>query len=328
MDQPVNTPAQTLSNPTPRAMSNGSSGIQVEGFDGSKARYRMFMRQVLLLFAAENERFQTDAQKIYFILNRMSTGYAEEWANARMDRIIEENNAGTWIDFHRDLTTEFSDANETNKALGQLRALRQSGKSAHEFFTEFDFLFRQAKLTVLNHESILIDMLKQGLNGPLVEKIYAGEHFPVTYDNWKNKAIWLDDLWQEYKLLRRSKAPPTRTTVTQPGNRTPAAAPAPPTHDPMVVDRNQPTSAPFICYNCNGAGHMSRNCPMPPRPCMQKVRAVEAKEDKPLPSTPNITIEQRPKPVSKEELEEDLARLKDMVELKEKALKDFVTGKD
>jgi hypothetical protein len=61
---------------------------------------------------------------------------------------------------------------------------------------------------------------------------------------------------------------------------------------------------------------------------MQKVWAIEAKEDKPLPSMPNITIEQWPKPVSKEELEEDLARLKDMVELKEKALKDFATGKD
>jgi hypothetical protein len=66
VDTPMNTPVQNQVNSnhsTLRAVTNASSGIQVEGFNGSKSKYQTFMQHVLLLFAAESKCFQTDAQK-------------------------------------------------------------------------------------------------------------------------------------------------------------------------------------------------------------------------------------------------------------------------
>ena len=66
----------------------------------------------------------------------------------------------------------------------------------------------------------------------------------------------------------------------------------------MIVDRAKTGIADAICYNCNGKGHFSRNCPLPPTKRTQKIRAqtfvpkpVEAEIAKPTSAELELEIE-------------------------------------
>lgn len=67
------------------------------------------------------------------------------------------------------------------------------------------------------HKNVHIDLLKTNLSHPLIEKIYGSDALPVTYVMWKDKAISLDDLWQELKSLQKSHAPPMSNPQMPPG---------------------------------------------------------------------------------------------------------------
>ena len=75
----------------------------------------------------------------------------------------------------------------------------------------------------------------------------------------------------------------------------------------------------IICYNCNGKGHISHNCPMPPTCRTQKIRAQAMM---PLRTTPGT--DELPQQNEVESLRAEIQKLQK--ELHEK--QDFVNSED
>ena len=84
----------------------------------------------------------------------------------------------------------------------------------------------------------------------------------------------------------------------------------------MVVDRAKAAVTDIICYNCNGKGHISRNCLMPPTCRTQKIctQAMMPLHDK----------DELPQQNEVERLREEVQKLQKKLD----ETQDFVNGED
>jgi len=183
-------------------MSSDSEEIKLsppEYFDGTKSKLITFERQLALYFAGKPKLYgddimESNLNRILFALSYMRGGRAEEWANEFIDRAVTSGNWGTWEEFHAQLQGSFRDANAC--LLGQhcLESMKQGSHPAEDYFIAFDAAIRQAGYNEETHGAVLIHYLEQNLNSTLVDRIYDSDPFLLTYKDWKNKAIILDQL--------------------------------------------------------------------------------------------------------------------------------------
>ena len=124
----------------------------------------------------------------------MRGGRAKEWANEFIDGAIATGDWGTWEDFRSRLEGSFRDANECLSTQHRLETMRQGSQPAEDFFIGFDAAIRQAGYDEKTHAAVLIHYLEQGLVTSLVDRIYDCDPLPTTYQEWKKKAINLDQL--------------------------------------------------------------------------------------------------------------------------------------
>src|SRR5271156_2064730 len=100
---------------------------------------------------------------------------------------------GSWADFKTALDATFTDPNMVRNAERRLRELKQrNNQHAEEFFTEFDICRRKAGY-VTGYDQFLIGLLHTALKPDLIVAIYTGVP-PVTYEEWRTKAILHDGL--------------------------------------------------------------------------------------------------------------------------------------
>ena len=312
------------------------SGITIDPFDGDQTKYRTFLRQLQLLYLVEEETYNTPARKIQRALASMTGGFAEEWANARTDEFIATGNFGSWSGFQDLMDRTFQTSNLRDEAFAKLRALKQRKLAAREFFTQFDYLAGLAGLNEAQHGHVLIDMLKVSINFDLLDRLYTADALPTTYTGWKEKTIRLDDLRIQRREIGNYARPPLmyapRPTTTPAPSAPRTTAPADP--NAMAIDRQK---TPVTCYNCRKTGHISRNCPQPATSDTLARRAAAPNRFR------NVTILPRgvpandeeliePTPVDAASLEEEIAKLKDTMELLRKEndslRQDFCTGKE
>lgn len=202
----------------------------------------------------------------------MTEGIAALWQeNFLEDSIINNGQHGTWDEFKDKLQRSFADPNEIKTSQAKLSSLRQGGKTAEEFFQEFDLLRRKANYTA-GHDQYLIELLEENLNESLVIRVYNAEVLPVTYADWKTKAILMDGLDRCLRDMKAKRsAGYTRPTQAVQGQAAPRASGA------MAGDRKDATGMTFggqgkpmdidearrkrLCFKCQQPGHISRFCP-------------------------------------------------------------------
>jgi len=265
-----------------------------EYFDGSRTKLITFERQLAIYFAGHPKKFadnvpEKDQNKIIFALSYMRGGRAEEWANAFIDKAATSGNWGTWEQYRSQLEGTFRDANEALSAQHRLATMRQGSRPAEDYFIAFDADIRLAGYDEKTHACVLISYLEQNLAPGLVDRVYGVDPLPVSYQDWKKKAISLDQLYrrreERKKLSRELHAPlrPPRPPPALPSQLLPI--PSIPTPQvplgagtPMDIDRAQVRFR--KCFNCEEIGHLARNCPKPrqPRTNVRQIPTSEVEE--------------------------------------------------
>lgn len=112
-----------------------------------------------------------------------------------------------WFRFIQSLKRDFETLDSRTEARRKILNTRQGGRKASEFFQRLETLRRQARWLGSAYDEMIIERLKENLDGRLVDHIYSQEKLPVTYSDWKQAAIRWDQREQAKKSVRNTSDP-------------------------------------------------------------------------------------------------------------------------
>ena len=245
-----------------RSRKNVCLAATPDAFDGNKANYRKFLRQLKLFMTAYAKEFDEDEAKIVFVLSLMKEGTAELWAQTYTDQVIDNNGYyGSWATFQEELNKSFVDYEENKRALQRLNALVQGRDSAADYFTKFEQHAKAAGVRL--HEDVqVISQVEHGLNPGILDKIYASGEVPYSYENYRIRAVAIDELWRRRQEMKQPEAK-TRPVVRddwrnrgKPRTNERVVAKDP---NAMEVDASRAKQG-RNCYLCGSPEHIMKDC--------------------------------------------------------------------
>jgi hypothetical protein len=86
---------------------------------------------------------------VIFALSYMTQGPAAKWADAYVDKALEDDDWGKYGDFLNQLAQDFGDKEEPQKALEQMERLYQGKGTASDYFQKLEQLAAMAGITPL-----------------------------------------------------------------------------------------------------------------------------------------------------------------------------------
>ncbi|KAL5482965.1 hypothetical protein ACEPAI_9560 [Sanghuangporus weigelae] len=173
-------------------------------YDGGKD-YPDFKREIQLYIQLYPSKFKTDSDKIIFTLSYLKGGKAAIYTENYFETMpkIDGNLHITksWVDFLRNLDLSFADPSRHHKAFQKIEELHQGDDDADKFFNEFDIYRTHAGLTLEAHDSWLISRLRKAMNPRVVEGVMRMELEPTKYEDWRARAIKVDQMEQQIRDL-------------------------------------------------------------------------------------------------------------------------------
>jgi hypothetical protein len=212
-------------------------------YTGKWEEYHEFRWQLGLYLTANQKDFTSDELMVIFALSYMKEGSAARWADAFMDRALEEDDWGTYPNFLDKLARDFSDKEEPRKALEQMNRLYQGKGTASNYFQKLEQLTTVAGIDIDWMLHILLQMEK-GFNSVLIDQLYFIGAIPTNYREYKQRIIDIDDMQKRREANRKREVTPRAKNS-----------------DTMEVDRGEKAKETRKCYTCNNPGHLSQNCP-------------------------------------------------------------------
>ena len=248
-------------------------------FTGNRKRIETFLQECQIYLQINRRIYETDEDKIAFILSYMNEQEALRWKQTYLRSIVnEEGNMEfpTIGEFVQLLGFYFKPANQVKDAIHQLNLLRQGKKTAEETVTEFRLLTSQAGYTAETPTDHLhlIEKLQKVLNTSLVKKIMLSDNPPTTIDDWAEKAITIDSTYRMTmeilgQRVNEGKAP----TGNKPGSsgrfnfsqytgarrsredKDPNAMDV----DAMTTEKRAALMRKGACFKCEKPGHLARD---------------------------------------------------------------------
>jgi hypothetical protein len=214
-------------------------------FDRKKENYRRFRWQFSLFLTANRSDFKEKESMIWFTLSYMKGGDAELWANAYVDKALENNDWGTWEEFLDRLAKDFSNIEEPRKALEELGKLQQGKRMVAKYFLRFEQLAHLAGID-LNHYLNTTLYVERNVQHVLIDQLYRSNNLPTNYLDYKRRIMAMDEMRRWWGI---HKTPQWMTTTPQ-------------VHDTnaMEVDRTARREV-RKCFVCAKEGHLARVCP-------------------------------------------------------------------
>jgi hypothetical protein len=184
-----------------------------------------------------------DESMVIFALSYMKEGSATRWADAFVDKALEEDDWGSYSNFLDKLARDFGDKEEPRKALEQMNRLYQGKGPASIYFQKLEQLAMVMGIDIDRTPHILLQMEK-GLNSILIDQLYFSGTVPSNYREYKQRIIDADDMWKRREVNQKREVTPKTKNP-----------------DAMEVDRGEKAKETRKCYTCNNPGHLSCNCP-------------------------------------------------------------------
>ena len=264
-----------------------------EPFTGSD--FKGFLRAMDLYFLANRSAFSGAQPKILYALGLLKGDLPGIWARNYCDAHRSVTGGlvitDSWNDFTKQLHEAFGDPNEAQHAQSALLKLRQSGKTAEQFFQEFDVLRRRAGYTDVNYDTFLIRLLEGALDTPIITNVISMTTVPSTYAGWKEAATRFDNHRRRLQEILRNRAGPP---IRRPPPPIPSR-PVPPTPAP-AAERRDSTGVTFggagqpmdvtldrarrsrSCYLCGSNRHLMRECPQRQQRVRLVIRGMDVEE--------------------------------------------------
>ena len=138
-------------------------------------------RQSFIYLSEYVAEFTSQESTICFLLSFFTGGLLERFAANFIDAIIGQTppNWGNMADFRRRCDKAFGDPNKRTNMESQLGLLKQGGKTAEEFFQEFEQLRITAQYTDPHHDTILIKYLHEAIRTSTIDNIYRQPTLPA-----------------------------------------------------------------------------------------------------------------------------------------------------
>src|ERR1700734_2852593 len=115
-----------------------------------------------------------------------------------------------------DLDASFLDSQEQKEAAQKLTYFKQGSLTAEEFFQQFENLRLRAGYEGEQYNSHLINLLEKGFNWEATKIISVQPEPPETYEDWKTRAIKVDNLLKQHNRSNPTRPPPPHTPYRYP----------------------------------------------------------------------------------------------------------------
>jgi hypothetical protein len=181
---------------------------------------------------------------IWFVLSYMKGGDAELWANAYMDKALENNDWGIWEDFLDKLAKYFRNKGEPRKALEELGRLQQNKRTAAEYFLKLEQLADVVGVDLDRYPNATL-YIERNVQRVLIDQLYQTDNPPTTYRDYKRRITAMDEMQRRrepYGTLQRTAIVPKKDTTAMDVNR---------------FTKKETRK----CFVCAKEGHLARTCP-------------------------------------------------------------------
>jgi hypothetical protein len=164
--------------PPPPAAAAGSTKKHIQKPDNflESKDWDKFHRQAFVYMEEYENDFTSDASQIHFLLSFFKGGLPEKFAANYIDKIMVQTTIpkdwGTIVDFGTACRETFMDKNKKSNAENQIALLKQGGKTAKEFFQEFDQVARIAGYDDTHHDDVLIKLVRDAAHSHIIDSIY------------------------------------------------------------------------------------------------------------------------------------------------------------
>ena len=217
-----------------------------------------------------------------------------EWLDYQIDpfnpRRTTENNEWLWKSVELAFNRQFADKLTQERAMAELKAgIKMKGEELDDYISHFEALVRHAGLAI--NDQLVVDIFTAGLPYNMYKELYSIQPPLVMYEDWRTAAIEQQKRFIHLKgrqegfkqRLEKFKSP---RNAQQP-RKAPFGAPK---YEPMDTSpgrtrarlaeaedfmpggnrwgqavanpkRAQNDIREVICFNCDGKGHIARNCP-------------------------------------------------------------------
>jgi hypothetical protein len=252
-------------------------------FNGTASKADAFFQQVYLYTTANQDVYNTNEDKIMFILSFMKSGVAGCWANVVVDEAMASTTTspwGTYATFLAKAKKVFVNPNKLTNTQHQLTNLQQGTETVEEFFVEFEQAWHNTGYST-GYNPVLIKKLDLAVNKQVVDKIYDLMVIPTTYNDYKKKAINLNNnqccLVSMCHMHSSTLSTPSTSksfSMNKPLPPWPDSSPSKPVvtkkdltgtifggkGQPMVIDQAAYWKE-SCCFNCHKTRHIARDCP-------------------------------------------------------------------
>jgi len=249
-------------------------------YDGSPQSFRVWWSK-MKLWVLMNQRagvLVRNSEIMAAVLSRFEGPKAGRWAQAKLDYYMGPGvDYPTWDELQAEITGYFVPGNNADWARSQLLKLRQGPRQRVD---EFLAAFESLKVESGCPDAYARDLLERGVQRQVLQQVYLLGKNRATYPELATSIRTVGRAQELFLINTQGSARYYQQGTSSSYGVTPGAG------APMDIgaaqQQSQQRSKGLQCYNCQGFGHIARECSQPRRPRRgqpQQTRAVQPQPD-------------------------------------------------